>query len=182
MAAEFESDYLDMTPSEQKVVRDLVRARDTLQEHPLSTEVGTSIQAQKSGGSPPTEPSGPGNSRNKKQGTKHLQQEMKKTRAEFRYTLHTIELTDMALEYLCSLTSQDQLPFISELSRMNRGFLDGKHPIRGTSPRVFELEAGKSGRIYYRRQEGSNPILVERLGDKHTQNSDCEALRANTVF
>ena len=182
VAAELESDYLDMTPSEQKVVRDLARERDSFAEHATSTEVGASAQAQNSGGSSSTDPSGPGNNRNEKRGAKHLQQEMKKTRAEFRYTLHTIEFANMALEYLCSQTPQDRLPFISELSRMNRGFLDGKHPIRGTNPKVFELEAGKSGRIYYRRQEGTNPVLVERLGNKHTQNSDCEALRANTVF
>ena len=116
---------------------------------------------------PPTAPSSSQNESSRgKRDARHLKQDVRRTKAQFRYTLHTLEFKDAALEYYCSLSSQDQLPFLSKLSRMNRGYLDGKHSIPGTNPKVFELEAGKAGRIYYRRHDGATRVLIERIGNK----------------
>ena len=176
VAAEFGLDYFENSPGDQQAIRDCVRERKELAS-PQPLRAGKTAASESKQGPPKVPSSSQSDSGRGKLDSRHLKQEVRRTRAQFRYTLHTLEFKDAALEYYCSLSSQDQLPFLSELSRMNRGYLDGKRPIRGTSPKFFEMEAGKAGRIYYRRQEGAAPVLIERIGNKHTQDADCADLR-----
>jgi hypothetical protein len=176
VAAEFGLDYFEMIPGDQQAVQDCVRERKELAAtQPLIT--AKTAASELKADSPTAPSSTQSDSSREKREARHLKQDVKRTRGQFRYTLHTLEFNDSALEYYCSLSSQDQLPYLSELSRMNRGYLDCKRSISGTNPKVFELEAGKAGRIYYRRHEGATAVLIEQMGSKHTQDSDCADLR-----
>jgi len=175
-AAELGFDYFEMSPGDQTVVQDIVRERKAFTDpQPEATNGGRTKGVKNKPDAVPPNPL----VEDKDDGREdhRLKQRVKKTRAEFRFTLHTLEFKDDALERYCGLPFQDALLFLSEFSRMNRGDLDGEHDVPRTSPKVFQRSAGSAGRVYYRQQGGPAPVLIERIGDKRTQDSDYVALR-----
>ena len=60
---------------------------------------------------------------------------------------------------------------------MNIGDLEDKHHIPRTNPKLLVREAGRDGRIYYRRQARPNSVLIELIGDKNSQNGDYRTLK-----
>jgi len=59
---------------------------------------------------------------------------------------------------------------------MNQERLDGKHEVPGTSPLVWQHDAGRGLRIYFR-QEHDHTTSVLMLGTKGTQDSDYSKLK-----
>jgi hypothetical protein len=63
---------------------------------------------------------------------------------------------------------------------MNDGKTEGKHHVPRTDPIIWELDSGKSGKVYYRRDD-SQRYVIELVGYKHHQEADYSRLCAPKV-
>jgi len=83
---------------------------------------------------------------------------------------------DSALAWLLSCDRTQRRIIESKLKHMNQEQIEGKHEVPGTSPLVWQHDAGQGLRIYFRQEDGHRTLVV-RLGSKGTQDSDYSKLR-----
>ncbi|MFL6415740.1 MAG: hypothetical protein ACJ74Y_08730 [Bryobacteraceae bacterium] len=88
----------------------------------------------------------------------------------------TFYFNDQALKKLDGIDRAQRRVFYRQLRLMHDGKTHGKHEVPGTSPKLWELDAGNSGKIYYRR-DSTSKLVVELVGYKHGQGADYEFLR-----
>jgi hypothetical protein len=165
VASQLEVDYHSASPEVQCTIQLLLREQQASEKATVEMQIPFPSQTN-------------ARPRNGKSADRHSQIERK--RKEFKFSHHTLEFRDEALEWYCILSHEDAMPFLSELSQMERGFLEAKHHVPLTKPKVFQRDAGRSGRIYYRRQDGAAAVLILRIGDKSTQSADYSSLRLQT--
>ncbi|HYH00648.1 MAG TPA: hypothetical protein VD837_16065 [Terriglobales bacterium] len=162
------TEFLDLSPADQEAVREILRERQEMAAELEGQEKKDKRKEIKGQNDPKNEE--PGKSQSKVQWK----------RKELRHTLRNLEFTDRALQSLCDMPHDRYISFLSVLGQMNEGFLGSKHDVPQTSPKVFQRDAGRDGKIYYRRLKGSTCAIVELIGNKNTQDSDYAKLRKGT--
>lgn len=155
-------DYHEETPANQAVIHDIARERKESQNVDAPIQESSRVEKQ----------SLPNADRGSSRGTKVAQK-----KKEFKHLLDTLEFTEAALQHFCLLPHETAVPFLSEFSQMNKGFLNAKHQVPKTKPKVFQRDAGSAGRIYYRRQDGPATVRIELIGTKGTEQADYRALQ-----
>lgn len=87
-----------------------------------------------------------------------------------------LKFSDAALAWLLSCDKLVRRTLDGKFRLMNQERPEGKHEVPGTSPLVWQNDAGHSLRIYFR-QEHDNRTTVVMLGTKGTQDSDYSKLK-----
>jgi uncharacterized coiled-coil protein SlyX len=87
-----------------------------------------------------------------------------------------LSFTDSALTWLLSCDNTDRRTIEGKLRLMNEEQLEGKHEVPGTSPLVWQHDAGHGFRIYFRLRSDHRTSVV-MLGTKGTQDSDYAKLK-----
>jgi hypothetical protein len=88
----------------------------------------------------------------------------------------SLKFSDSALVWILSCDKTIRRILEGRFRVMNQERPDGKHEVPGTSPLVWQQDAGHGLRIYFR-QEHENRTAVVMLGTKGTQDSDYSKLR-----
>jgi hypothetical protein len=87
-----------------------------------------------------------------------------------------LNFEELVLAWILSCDKTDRRIIEGKFRLMNQEQLDGKHEVPGTSPLVWQHDAGHGLRIYFR-QESNHRTTVVRLGTKGTQDSDYSKLK-----
>ncbi|MGA8088300.1 MAG: hypothetical protein WCA10_13405 [Terracidiphilus sp.] len=74
------------------------------------------------------------------------------------------------------LDESQRLVFLQQFRLMHNGKTNGKHEVPGTTPKLWALDAGSSGKVYCRRGDGDF-LIIELVGFKHRQDFDYAWLR-----
>ena len=62
--------------------------------------------------------------------------------------------------------------FVAKFRLLDQGDMADKHHVPLTSPKVFQMDCGGKGKLYYRRGNDGHSICVELIGDKNSQPRD----------
>jgi hypothetical protein len=87
-----------------------------------------------------------------------------------------LNFEDSALAWILSCDKTDRRIIEGKFRLMNQEQLEGKHEVPGTSPLVWQHDAGHGLKIYFR-QERAHRTSVVMLETKGTQDSDYEKLK-----
>jgi hypothetical protein len=87
-----------------------------------------------------------------------------------------LKFEDSALAWILSCDKTDRRIIEGKFRLMHQEQLEGKHEVPGTSPLVWQHDAGHGLRIYFR-LDGDHRTLVVMLGTKGTQDSDYAKLK-----
>lgn len=68
--------------------------------------------------------------------------------------------------------------FAAKFRLLDQGNISDKHHVPFTSPKVFQMDCGAKGKLYYRRGNDGHSICIELIGDKNSQPHDLSALRS----
>jgi hypothetical protein len=92
------------------------------------------------------------------------------------YFRHLVFL-EAALIRLCEYDKAEVMSFERKFSVMNEGETEGKHHVPRTDPLVWQLDAGRDLRVYFRHDSYQNKILIVLVGKKSSQEADYRRLR-----
>jgi putative component of toxin-antitoxin plasmid stabilization module len=87
-----------------------------------------------------------------------------------------ITFVDAVLRWMLSCDKNVRRAIEAKFRLMNQERLEGKHEVPGTSPLVWQHDAGHGLRIYFRQDSNSRTTVV-RIGTKGTQDSDYSKLK-----
>ena len=68
--------------------------------------------------------------------------------------------------------------FAAKFRLLDQGDMADKHHVPFTSPKIFQMDCGGKGKLYYRRGNDGHSICIELIGDKNSQPRDLLALRS----
>jgi hypothetical protein len=103
--------------------------------------------------------------------------DIERQRTEFGRLLPNLVFTDEALERYVALEEEQRVRVLRQLKRLDSGIVRGKHHVPKTQPVLFQRDAGRDLRIYFR-QEGVPPrTLIRLIGSKATQSADYLRMR-----
>jgi hypothetical protein len=68
--------------------------------------------------------------------------------------------------------------FAAKFRLLDQGDMGDKHHVPLTSPKVFQMDCGGKGKVYYRRGSDGHSICVELIGDKNSQPRDISHLQS----
>lgn len=91
--------------------------------------------------------------------------------------LANLSFTDEALQRLRQFSRRRQQVILEKLRQIHDGNIRSKHVVPNTDPRVFQRDAARDLRIYYRRDGAPNRFLIRLIGTKSTQEADYRAMR-----
>jgi uncharacterized protein YaaW (UPF0174 family) len=172
MAETLEVDYLDLSPSAQESIQQMV-AMDKAIAEKSAADAKRELRKERKAKNRSQKPSAETESGKRKC--------LKSKRAEYRQLLENLEFKDAALLRLCESSSEESLSFLSEFRRLNQGHFDPKCTILQTNPKVLEQEAGREGRIYYRSRSNESLTVIVLIGTKTTQEADIRRLRTGNI-
>jgi uncharacterized protein YaaW (UPF0174 family) len=166
IATELDVDYLDLSPDGQETVRQLLSERKEF-EAKQADEARREARRQRK----------QAEQQSGRKSDQKNEQLIETKRKEYKHLLRNLEFTDIALERLCVLSKDESVPVWSELGLLNDGMLDDKHHVPGTRPKIFQRDAGRGGRIYFRRKEGPKAAHIELIGTKKSEDADYRRLQ-----
>jgi hypothetical protein len=68
--------------------------------------------------------------------------------------------------------------FAAKFRFLDQGEIRDKHHVPLTSPKIFQMDCGGKGKLYYRRGNNGHSICVELIGDKNSQSRDITHLQS----
>jgi len=102
--------------------------------------------------------------------------EVEELKRDYANYFPNLKFEEAALMWILSCDKTVRRIVEGKFRLMNPEQLEGKHEVPGTSPLVWQQDAGHGLRIYFR-QERDHRTSVVMLGTKGTQDSDYEKLR-----
>lgn len=103
---------------------------------------------------------------------------IKQIRNEFRHFLPNLEFHDDALERYDSLEEHERTLAAEQLKQLDSRNDTDQHMVPQTKPKLFQRQAGRNLRIYFRKADSANRYFVRLIGTKNTQNSDYRKMRS----
>jgi uncharacterized protein YaaW (UPF0174 family) len=101
-------------------------------------------------------------------------------RHDYASLLPNHSFSDSALARLDAMEDGKRKVFLDQLRLMHDGKTNAKHEVPGTSPKLWQLDAGNDGKVYYRR-DGVNKFVVELIGLKKQQDADYACLQRKST-
>jgi hypothetical protein len=97
-------------------------------------------------------------------------------RSDYGKYFPNLRFSSPALTWILDCDKEVRRVLEGKFSVMNQERLDGKHEVPGSNPLVWQHDAGRGLRVYFR-QEHENRTTVLMLGTKGTQDSDYSKLK-----
>jgi uncharacterized protein YaaW (UPF0174 family) len=110
---------------------------------------------------------------------KGADKKLRNSRNFLKATFPNLQFSNRALErYKSYEGSVLHSSFASKFRLLDQGNIVDKHHVPATTPKVFQMDCGGHGKLYYRRGSDGHSICIEMLGDKNSQPRDLKTLQS----